>query len=269
MRRLIGAVLVLGVLGWGIPSEAAISFFWRAEGTTLSGTDDLPAGDTSVTLNGTAAVNATAGLIGTNGVQVLTFSDNARLDSNTTLIDPTVGSVGFWFRIQTWSNGASLFYVRGSNFAYNIELYMTGTDELRLHFNEDGSGSTLDTTAANLATGTTYFCTFSWNQPANDRRIRVYNSSGTLIHEVEDTSTAFTAPVDLATSDGLRIGEARGFAGAVYIDNIFIGKAYGDADDFLTNRSITSYTSYGGGGGGGGGSTTTPNFFRGRLQVNP
>jgi hypothetical protein len=266
MRRLL--LILLALL---LPSQgwAAVSFFWRAEGTTLSATDDLPAGDTSVTLNGTAAVNGTAALVGSNGVQLSAASDNARLDSNTTLIDPLVGSVAFWVRIQTWTNGASVFYVRGSNFAYNIELYMTGTDELRLHINEDGAGSTLDTTAANLVTGTTYFVTFSWDQPNSDRRIRVYDSSGSLIQQVEDTSTAFTAPVDLATSDGLRIGEARGFSGAAYMDNIFIGKAYTDADTFLTNRSITSYTSYGGGGGGGGITTTAPNFFRGRLRVNP
>lgn len=227
----------------------AISFFWRCEGTTLSATDDLPGTDTSATLNGSAAINATAALIGSNGLQITTASDQARLDSDTTIIDPLVGSVAFWFRVQTWAAGTSLFYIKGSNFAYNIELYLVGTDELRLHINEDGSGSTLDTTAANLVTNTTYFTAFSWNQPANSRRIRVYNSSGTLLHEVEDTSTAFTAPVDLATTDGFRPGEARGFSGAAYLDNIFIGKAYGDADDFLTNRSITSYTSYTTGGG--------------------
>lgn len=242
-------LLLLLTLGWALPSEAAVTFFWRAEGTTLSGTDDLPGADTSATATGAPAINATAALVGSNGIQVDAGGEHYTLDND--VVDRLVGSVGFWIRIQTWAAGGTFWYVRGSSYTYAIRVAMVGTDELRLQFNEDVNVSTLDTTAANLATNTTYFVTASWDQPNNDRRLRVYDSSGTLIHEAEDTSTAYTAPVDLAAaSNGHRFGEASGAGAAFYLDNIFVGGVYADADTFLCNRSITTYTSYAACGGG-------------------
>lgn len=251
MRGLILAVLLMLALpinGW-----AAISFFYRCEGATLSGTDDLPGTDTSVTLNGTAANNATAVLIGTNGCQIAAAGDTLRVDSETAVIDRQVGSIAFWFRVQTWTNGNSLLYIRGAAFGDNftvIGIGASGSGNLRFRINDGGSGQTsLDLSGNHIALNTTYFATFSWDIAANDRRVRLYDASGSLLEANEDLSTALTAPADLVASDGLRIGESLGAgAGAFYIDNFFIGKAYADADTFLTNRSITSYTAYGGGG---------------------
>lgn len=247
----------------------AISFFSRCEGTTLSGTDDLPGADTSVTLNGTAAINATAALVGSNGIQILAAGDSYRLDADTGVIDPQVGSIACWFNVQTWTNGNSLFQIRGSNFAYNLTLMTigaSGSGNLRFRINDGGAGQTdLDLSTNALALNTTYFATISWDIAANDRRIRVYNASGTLIEQNEDLVTALTAPTDLSVADGMRFGEVMGAgSGAFYLDNIFIGKAYADADDFLTNRSITTYTNYSVGGGGGG----TPTHGRGR-ELSP
>jgi len=232
------------MLGWAGVSQAENTFFWRMEGTTLSGTDDHDAGDTSIELSGTAAINGTAALVGSNGVQILTAGDHARWDSSTALISPTVGSVGFRVRVQTWANGGTFWYVRGSSYTYAIRIAMVSGDELRLQFNEDSGVSTLDTTAANLATDTTYIVTASWDQPANARRLRVYNSSNVLIQEVSDLTTAYTAPVDLATTNGARVGDATGANAAYYIDNLFLDDTWAGADEILCNNSITSYTAY-------------------------
>jgi hypothetical protein len=129
-------------------------------------------------------------------------------------------------------------------------LLMNGADdstsrEVRFTINQDGDQSDLVTADADLALNTTYFITASWDQPNNSRRVRVYNSSGTLITGVEDTSTPFTAPADLGGTDRMLFGEVAGVTAAYYIDNIFIGDGYPDADTFLTYRNITSYTQYG------------------------
>ena len=226
----------------------AVTFFWRCEGTTLSGTDDLPGADTSATANNSPAISATAALIGSNGVLIDAAGESYLLDSEAGIINRLTGSVAFWFRPQAWANGAGIWRAEGSSFDQNLGIMMTGTDELRFVVNLEGTQANLDTTAANIAVDTTYFVTASWDQPNNDRRIRVYDASGSLIQEVEDTATAYTAPTDLVGTDTFYVGESAGVGSpAYYIDNIFVGSAYADADAFLTNRSITSYTQYGGG----------------------
>jgi len=251
LNKLIGALLLLLTLGWAGVSQAENLFMWRAEGTTLSGTDDNPGTDTSATASGTPAINGTAALVGSNGIQVDSAGDHYRLDAETAVINRLTGSIGFRVRIQTWGASASLFHVRGSSYTYAIYIRMQGTDELRLQINEDSNVSTLDTTAANLATDTTYFITASWDQPNNARRIRVYDSNDTLLHTTEDTATAYTAPVDLVTSDGMRFGDTTGTSTAYYLDNIFIDDTYAGADEILCNRSITAFSAYAACGGGG------------------
>ncbi len=233
----------------------AISWFSRCDGATLSGTDDLPGSDTSVSLNGTAAINGTAALVGGNGLQILAAGDTYRVDSETGIIDRLVGSLGLVFRVQTWANGASLCYVRGSSFDQNFMVFLlgsSGSGNLRFRINDQGSGqTTLDLTGNAVALNTTYYADISWDIGANDRRIRLYDfAGGTLLDSAEDLVTALTAPADLVGTDGLRLGESAGIgAPAYYLDNVFIGKAYADADAFLANRAITSYTQYSVGGG--------------------
>ena len=228
----------------------AITWFSRFEGTTLSAVDDLPGTDTSVTLFGTAAINATAALVGSNGLQVLTTADNARVDSETGVINRLTGSCGLCLRVSTWTAGSTVCLFVGAAFGDNLTLYLVGASgggNLRFHINEGGTGDNNIVTLGNaMVTGTTYFVTFSWDQPANSRRIKVYNfGTGAVVDSREDTSTAFTAPADLVASDGLRFGEANGAgAPAYFLDNAFIGSAYTDESLFLLNRAITSYTQY-------------------------
>ncbi|MDO8357281.1 MAG: hypothetical protein Q7U76_12900 [Nitrospirota bacterium] len=227
----------------------AISFYSRLNGLTLSAVDDLPGTNPVGTLNGAAVINATAALAGSNGLQVLGAGDAFKLDAETAIINPLVGSLGFLFRVQTWAAGATMLRIRGSSYLYNMGIYMigaSGSGNLRLRINEeDASQIDLDGAYAGIQLNTTYYCDASWDQPNNDRRIRLYDASGVSLNVVENTSVAFTAPVDLTHPNGFSIGEAAGMGTpAIYIDNAFLGKAYADANDFLSNRNITSYTQY-------------------------
>lgn len=222
----------------------ALTFYWRCEGTTLTA-DDYSAGDTTATASGAPAINATAALVGSNGIQIDAAAEGYDFDT-ASIIGTGEGSIGFKMRIQTWADAAGFFYVRGASYTDSMLVGMTSTDELFFRINEDTDPISISTTAANLSTGTTYFVTASWLD-GTGFRLRVYNDgTGTLIEEV--TGGDFVAPADF--DNPFRWGEATGVGTpAYYLDNVFIGSAYGDADAFLTNRNITSYSQYGVGGG--------------------
>ena len=244
-RRYLALMLVVLML---VPAHAfaAITFFWRAEGTTLDGTADYSAGDTTATASGTPAINATAAIIGSNGIQVDSSADRYRF-TNTSIITAAAGSVGFYINWQTFSAaGATWFYAQGVSFNDYVQVRGINTDELRLSIKNTVPGATvnLDTTAVNITTGSNYFVTISWDDAADLRRICVYNSGGTLVEACTVSSAAFDAPVDLTGTDNLEFGEANGFSTAYYLDNLFVGSAYADADTFYCNRNITTYASY-------------------------
>jgi hypothetical protein len=234
----------------------ALTFYWRCEGTTLDATNDYNANlpTEAATVDAAPAINATAAKYGSNGVEI-NAAEGYRFDAATTNVNRLTGSVGFWVNVQTWLNARAFLFISGSFFEYSIGVQMVNDTEIRLRINDQSAtlASSFDTTAASMATATWYFVTASWDQPNNKRRIRVYNSAKSLIQQVEDTTTAYSAPTDLVLTDGIYIGEGNGLGGALdyYLDNIFIGNAYADADTFLTNADITSYTQYGAGGGGG------------------
>ena len=230
----------------------ALTFFWRCEGTTLDATDDYyGASDNTATAAGTPAINATAALIGSNGLQVDGASDHYQFNNQT---NPTVfssaGSVGFWIRWQAYTTGATHFYVRATTSdTQSLRLSTLGTNRLRFQIRNDASSHSLDMATMTIANATTYFCTASWDIAADLSRVRMYDSGGTLIEEATSTDDLAAAqPAALDSTSGVRFGEMDGVASTCYIDNIFIGSAYADADTFLTNRSITSYTGYSTGG---------------------
>jgi hypothetical protein len=234
---------------------------------TLSGTTDYTAGaDTTCTVNGTADVNATAALIGSAGLQVVDASDYCAFNASATVTPTTAGSFAFYFRIQTWVNGTSLFFVR-ANADSNTHLKVTLStgDDLSFGIRDVTLGNrVLSTVGAGLVVNTTYFATFQYDTGADDMRICIYDSGGSLVQAcTEDLSTTVHEPAALDASNGFRWGEVEGFAGAFYLDNTFFGNAYADADTFFCNRNITSYASYAACSG------AAVNFFPRRLQVNP
>lgn len=221
----------------------ALKLYWRCEGTTLDGTHDFTAGDNTATLNSIAAINTDAAKLGTNGLDCPSASDYAIFAiSSGDLFDRLVGKFGFWLRFEaTPDSGSQIFTAQGTLANDFIRILAIG-DELRFDFRQDGNSVvSLSTTAANMTTATWYWVEASWDQPNNDRRIAVYDSSGALINAVEDTATAYLAPNDLIT---LNIGNFGG--GGTFnnhYDNVFVADAY--AEDLLTFRDITSYTEYG------------------------
>lgn len=233
---------------------ADLRFFWRAEGETLSGTDDFSVGDTTATQQPASgpAISATAALVGSNGVLIDASGEHYRFDNTgTAIISPSAGSVGFWVRFQTWSTTATTLYARGASANDFIQINGTATNEIRLQIGNSVGPTTasLNTTAVNIANDTTYFLTASWDDTADLRRICVYDSGGTLVEACTTSAAAFTGPADLNSTTSLRIGDAAGATTAFYVDNIFVGSLYADADLFFTNRSIASHTSYATGSG--------------------
>lgn len=228
----------------------ALTFFWRCEDTTLDGTNDFTASDNTATANSTPSISATAAKVGSNGILIDSSSDGYRF-APTSLIDRLVGSVAMWFQFPVTfvASGQTFFLSRGNASANDFIAIGGGTggDEVRLSIsNASTTVVNLETSGASLAAGNWYFVTASWDQPNNDRKIAVYNSSGTLIAQNEDTSTAYDAPAALDAGDGLRFGDASGWGATRngWFDNIFVGSAYTDAATFLSNRDITSYTEY-------------------------
>lgn len=247
--------LLLPVQSW-----AAVTFFWRCEGTTLDATHDFTAGtDSSGTAFNTPAIDAAAALVGSNGILINTNNESYRFNAEEAVTVPAEGSMLFWVRWQTWSAGETIFVVRGTTGTNNIVIYMSGSSgagNLQLVINDGGgSQTTLSLDDGDIALNTTYIVSIQWHAANDDRRIALYDATGALLDEVEDLATAVTAPGELAFAGGMRFGQGGGLGSpAFYMDNFFIGSAYTDAATFLTNRGITTFTAYDAGGGGAGGS---------------
>jgi hypothetical protein len=232
----------------------ALTFFWRCEGTTLDGTDDFTAGDSTAAANNTPSISATAAKVGSNGILIDSSADGYRF-APTSIIERLAGTVAMWIQFPTAfaATGQVFFFARGNASTNdNISIGVgTGSDEVRLGIrNASASEVTLETSGASLAAGSWYFVTASWDQPNNSRKIAVYDSSGALLAQNEDTTTVYDAPAALDAADGLRFGDATGWGATTngWFDNLFVGSAYTDAATFLSNRDITSYTEYSTGG---------------------
>lgn len=244
LRRAILGTLLLCTTA----AQAAPTFFWRAEGTTLDGTHDYSdggTGDQTASIVSAAAINTDAVRIGTNGLDLPTSGDRAEFDvAAHDLISPAAGAIAFSFRITTWVNGFTLVNVSGTDGVDQITVGLVDDDDILFRIrNSGGTNVTIQTAGAGLTTGTWYAALPRWDQAANDRRIEIFNASGALISSAEDLSTAYDQPTDLTT---VRWGDVSGSAGDVHMDNMFIADAYAEPlEDYL---DITSYTEYGAGG---------------------
>lgn len=241
MRKLI---ILAGLLC--AQAQAAPTFFWRMESTTLSSGIDYveSGGDTTPTAGGAPALNATGAMVGTNGL-VASAGQNYRFDTSTTVFDRNVGSYAMLLRVTTWSSLARIVMIRGASAADQYSINLSGTDEITFIAGDpDGSNVAATTTAANLATNTIYGVIARWDQPNSLLRIEVYSDplgTPTLIQGVSNTS-GFTAPSALATADRFRVGENGGSGGAVHMDNVFVSKTY--AEPFENNFGITDIDNF-------------------------
>lgn len=262
-------LLVLGAFIFGIAyfnrveAVNSVNFFWRAEGTTLDGTDDFSAGDITATIGGTAAINTDAAFIGTNGLDIPSSSDYALFSiSSGDLLDVDTGAIALWFRLNVFG-GATLFTATQiAQPSHNITIWPSGTDDAtgrEISFRIRRAGAinlTLTTTDADLALNTWYFLVARFDEPNNDRRIEIYNDDGSLRTAREDLDTNFDQP---GTLDQMQIGDGSGGSGDLHLDNIFIADDYNEPLEDKMN--ITSWTEYEAS------AVTTPVTVRGGINV--
>ena len=65
----------------------ALTFFWRCESTTFSGTDDYSAGDDTPTSTGAPAISSTQAFVGTNSIFVDAVGENYNFASTSIWTD--------------------------------------------------------------------------------------------------------------------------------------------------------------------------------------
>lgn len=242
----------------------ALTMFWRCEGATLDGTHDYNAyGSVTASLVSGALINSDAARIGTNSIDAANSGNDyvslpaAALSS---IFSNTAGTIAFWFRASAWASGTGLFDVNGTSGDF-LRIRPSGSSntdiEFEFYVGSNGSGEfTVATTSVNGGLNTWYFVVVSWQ--SSGMRIRVYDNSLSLLQEA--TNATLTLPIAaLGTSCTIGTWDA---GGRHFIDNIFVGNAYADADTFVTKATITSYTEY-----SGAAASTTSHFmgFGGRM----
>jgi hypothetical protein len=237
MKKLL-AVLALALIAQ--PALAAATFFWRAEGTTLTA-DDFSASDTTATANGGVSISNTAAKVGTNGI-LTTNQQDYYIFSPTSIFTINTGSFGVWMQYKTAipASGNDTG-VNAKNSAGNDKITMSfgASEEVRITLTSSGGTQTsLTTGACNFVIDTWYFILVRWDIPNDDRFVACYNSSGALISSNEDLTTDLAASAP-TTIDELRIGNSSGHTSVVWTDNAFVSQSY--SESFENFHSITSF----------------------------
>ena len=203
-----------------------ITFWWRAEALDFSGgngTTDYSAGDDTATAASSAAINADAKKIGTNGLDIPSTYDYVYLTvSADDIVASSESRVGFWFRYTTWADGATIFRANDNNPVINIQLEMVDSNELRFYWYDNyGARTNLDTSGLDLSSATWYFIEMAWKPATNHREIFVNgNSAGSSSQTIADAGVALVI-VDF--------GNITGNAADFHMDNIMISSNSTDA----------------------------------------
>lgn len=227
----------------------AITFFWRCEGTTLDGTHDYSAGDTTATASN-STISATAARLGTNGVlspgaflsnmQFSPASIIANYDNPAAL----VGSVGFSVYFVTAVQGNQLtlgFRASGASTNDAIAVETATSAEMTLVIRDDtGNVSRITTTAANMAAGTWYGVVARWDIANDKRAIEIYDAAGALIDSNEDLATDLSTYVpDSNVATVVLAYKVASNANDVYFDTFVISDTYDEV-----TAAMLDYTSY-------------------------
>ncbi len=242
IRKLLLSLILATV---GANALAADTFFWRMEATTLDGTHDFSAGDTTATAISAVELSATAARYGTNGLNTPTSIDQYSFTA-TGITSTTRGAVAFKIQFKAWGGDDQIFSAFNSGAPSDqITLQTTGTDELLYrHRVSGGDNSTTTTTAANLALDAWYTFAIRYDTAANTRSVEVWSDDGTTLLHSESSSD----PLDpQAALDTFLIGNGDNSM-RCWIDNLVISDD--DADPVQTWANYTSYTQISGGGGG-------------------
>ncbi len=233
--------LLLCLLLVPLQVHASAVFFWRAEGTTLSATDDLSP-DTSATANGGVSISNTAEKVGTNGILTTNQQDYYIFDP-TGICSTTQGAFGGWIQFKTAVPAAGVQFLTrcfdASGAVSEVSLAMANSQEVRLTLvSSGGTSSFLVTSACNIAVDTWYFVVARYHIANDDRFIACYDSSGTLIDSVSDLTTDLAASAPSGLTE-FRVGNPSANTNAIWADNIFVSQTYAEPlEDF---HSITSF----------------------------
>ncbi len=229
----------------------ALTFFWRFENsTTLDGTHDYSAGDTTATVNSAAAFQTATTVVNGYSGDYPTASDYHSFAS-ASIWSNAAGYINVFasaFYINTWVAGSMLaqfWEAAATNNHVNVSMSGTsGSGNLNLQMRISGGATTnITLTGNNIALSTLYYYIVRLNRSTGVARIELYNSAGSLIDSAETTSIP---SADFpSTIDTMLVGESAGGASDFYLDNFFVADTY--AEPIEDNLSITSYTQYGGG----------------------
>ena len=201
-----------------------ITFWWRCEGTTFSGTDDHSAGDDTPTANSAVAINTNHPMVGANAIEVPSGGDSYSFAS-ASIVDGSSGTLAFWWHsyLGEWASGQFLFRIETGSGDY-LALAMYETDRLRFYWN----GTTFTTTATYLV-ATDYFIQVAFDVTTNTVQLIVNNSA-----DIDTTGTAISA----LTVDTIYWGSEGGGAD-YYIDNIMVSNDF--ERDFYPLRATAAY----------------------------
>lgn len=239
--------LLLGAL-LATPAYGAATFFWRAESTTLTAGSDLSP-DLSATGVSGVSISATAVKVGTNGIISSTTQDYYQFDP-AGIISTDQGVIAGWIQAKTampsTQQTSPIAYKNSADPDAVISVgYMSGgTGEFRLFIqNENQTSLQLSTTNCNMTIDNWYFVMGRWHIDNDDREIKCYDSSGTLLDSVSDLTTDLAA-VEPTTIDELRVAFTSSNANPIWVDNAFVSATYGDPiENFHSITSITpTYT---------------------------
>lgn len=229
----------------------AITFYWRCEGTTFSGTHDYSAGDSTPTALGSPSIASGAAKVGSFGISS-PASATSHYAFDATSILGMVGSVGFWFKAASANPATGTAYgfqCVGTDTADLIAVYASGTDEIQFRNANSGTNSNLTSSSANLVADNWYGCIIRWDftTPTScSKKLEVYDSSGSLISglpsELTGVNLSTSIPADLVS---IQIGRhSSGSAVVQYSDNFIIGSGYSDVTSaMLAYDSYTDFTS--------------------------
>lgn len=238
----------------------SLTFFWRAEGTTLDGTHDFTLGDTTASMINSGSISATAARIGSNGVLApATFAGGAGFNlANDGIFPGTLSSpsdlvcafgFSFYWATSVFASAGSVvgFKFQGTATNDHIQVLSTsGGANLTLRIRNSVNGFVDLTTSGGAITANAWFAVVCRvNFATNSRKIEIYNASGTLVDSAVDTSTSLSSyvPIDIKPTAGLILGQKpASHTNDAYFDNFFIADTYNEPIE--SNLTITSYTNY-------------------------
>lgn len=159
-----------------------LTFWWRCQAANFSstnGTIDYSAGDDTVSLEGSAAINTTAKYgDATNGLYVGGSDSRVVLTSSvSSIVTSEEGRVGFPVKIVTWDASAILFYL-AVDINNSMLLKLGSSGELAINWINGGSAMTQrETTTSPVSTGTWYYIEYAWKTSSNMRKVYVDNTN--------------------------------------------------------------------------------------------